>query len=167
MLISFQLSLPICLSRNEDRVQPEAVLQDEQVGIEPKLPIPVLHRLGNDDPEVQVHASAAFRHVAEAGCYPRRLQDIRGNHFSVLVLDGTHDQHLVTVRVFHDHRVPARLRGHLDFRQFFLVGDDHLGTQGLAAEPFQFSLGTAAGQADECHQDGPRYPPLLHCYRNL
>ena len=161
------MSLPIGLSRNEDGVQPEAVLPDEQVGIEPELPIPVLHRLRDDDPEVQVHAPAAFRHVAEAGSNPRCLQDIRGNHLSVLVLDGAHDQNLVTVRIFHDHRVSARFRGHLDFRQFLLVGDDHLGAQGLAAEPFQFPLGTASGQADECHQDGPRYPPFLHCYRNL
>ena len=167
MLISFELGFPIRFSRDEDGVQPEAVLPDEQVGIEPELPVPVLHRLGNDDPEVQVHAPAALRYVAEAGCDPRRLQDIRGHHFSVLVLDGAHDQHLVAVRVFHDHRVPARFRGHFDFRQFLLIGDDHLGAQGLAAEPFQFPLGAAAGKADECHQDGPRYPPFLHRYRNL
>ena len=153
MLVPLQLRLPVAFSRDEDRVQPEAVFRHEQVRVEAELPLAVLHRFRHDDPEVEVHLAAPFRHVAEAGRHPGRLEDIRGDHLSVLVLDGPHDQHRVSVRVFHDHRVPAGFPAHRDLRQLLLVGDDHLGGEGLAAEPFQFSLGAAAGEKEGGQED--------------
>ena len=158
MLVTLQLRFPVAFARDQDRVQPEAVLRHEQVRVETELPVPVLHRLGHDDPEVEVHFAAPFRHVAEAGRDLGRLDDIRGDHLSVLVLDGPHDQHLVPVRVFHDHRIPAGFPAHRNLRQLLLVGDDHLGGQGLAAEPLQFSLGAAAGGEENGQQDRTSQP---------
>ena len=149
MLVSLQLRFPVAFACNQDRVQPETVLRHEKVRIEAELPVPVLHRFRNDDPEVEVHLAAPFRDVAETGRDLGRLDDIRGDHLSVLVLHGPHDQHLVSVRVFYDHRVPAGFPAHRDLRQFLLVGDDHLGGQGLAAEPLQFALGAAAGDEED------------------
>ena len=160
MFVSLQLRLPVALARNQDRVQPEAVLRHEKIRIETELPVPVLHRFRYDDPEVEVHLAAPFRHVAEAGRNPGRLDDIRGDHLSVLVLDGPHDQHFVPVRVFHDHRVPAGFPAHRDLRQFLLVGDDHLGAQGLAAEPLQFPLGATAGDEEGSQQDRTSQPHM-------
>ena len=158
MLVPFQLRLPVAFARNEDRVQPEAVLRHEQVRVETELPFAVLHRFRNDDPEVQVHLAAPFRHVAEAGRHPGRLDDIRGDHLSVLVLDGPHDQYFVSIRVFHDHRVPAGFAAHHDLRQLLLIGDDHLGGEGLAAEPLQFPLGAAAGEQEGGQEDRTSQP---------
>ena len=158
MLVPLQLRLPVAFARDQDRVQPEAVLRHEQVGVEAELPVPVLHRFRHDDPEVQVHLAAPLRHVAEAGRHLGRLDHVRGDHLSVLVLDGPHDLHLVPVRILHDHRVPAGFPAHRDLRQFLLVGDDHLGGEGRAAEPLQFALGAAAGDEEDGQENRASQP---------
>ena len=122
LLITPQLCLPVVVSGNIDALQPERVFQYKHVGIKAELPSGVLHLLRNHHLELQVNPAVAFGHVAEAGCHAGGFQNVRSHHVSVLVLDGFHNEYVVSFRILHHQRVPVRGRcPEIQFRQEFLL----------------------------------------------
>ena len=166
LLVPPELGLPVTFPGDQDGIQPDAVFLHEQVRVEAQLPVPVLHRLRDDDPEIEIHFPVPFGDVPEAGRNLGRLEHVRCDHLPVLILYGPHDQYLVPVRILHDHRIPPGLGAHGDLGQFLVVGEGHPRRHLLPPDAVQFSLGRTSGEATKGY-DGRKDHPSVHLYRYL
>ena len=109
MLVAFQLRFPVVFSCDDDPVKPDAVSEDEHIGMEPQLPAAVHQRLRHHYLELQVYLAVPFRHVSETRGHEGGVDDIAGYHLAVHIFYGLHYEELVPVVVGHLERVPARL----------------------------------------------------------
>ena len=107
LLVALELRLPVVPSGDDHRLETYAIPEDVHVREEAQLPLRVLHRLRDDDLELQVHLPVTFRHVAETGGDHGRVDDVVRHHLPVLVLHGVHEEHLLTVESRHADGVPA------------------------------------------------------------
>ena len=119
-LVAAKLRLAVVASRDDDRLQADAVLEDVHVRVETQLPAAVEHLLGNDDLETEVDPPVTLRHVAEAGRDDRGVDDLARDHLARgLVPDGLHQDELPSFGVRHADGVAAAggdgapLLGHL------------------------------------------------------
>ena len=123
LLVSAQLRLAVVRSRDHHVIQPQAVFQHVQVGVQAQLPAGVLHLLRYDHLELQVDPSVAFGHIAEAGRHDGGIQPLRGHHFPRLLIPyRLHQYHLPSLQVRHAQRIPPRRAAGRNGRQLRPVG---------------------------------------------
>ena len=154
LFVSSQLRFAVSAAGDEDGFQADAVFQDKQVGIETQLPVAVLHLFRDQDLEAKVHASAAFRHIAEAGGDLGGIQGFMGHHFSVLVFDGFHNDDLPAFRVFYHQGIPVHGGSYIQGWKFPFLAQRQLGRHlTLPQLPEMGGRGTSGRQEQESQQE--------------
>ena len=94
--------------RDDDGLQPHAVLQDEHVRVELELPSGVHHLLGDDDLEAEVHLSVPLGYVSEPRGDYRSVDHVVRHHLpGLLVTDGFHEKKGLPVLTRHGDGVPG------------------------------------------------------------
>ena len=102
-LVALELGLAVGLAGDQNRVEPGAVLEDEEVRIEPELPPVVKHALRHCHEELEVDLSATLGDVLETGCHGRCVEHFSRYHFTCFfVLYGLHEEGVVAFCILDD-----------------------------------------------------------------
>ena len=122
-LVAPELAGSELASRDDDGLQPHAVLQDEHIRVELELPAGVHHLLRDNDLEAKVHPSVPLGYVSEPRGYDRRVDHIVRHHLpGLLVADGFHEKKGLPVLSRHGDGVPGGRCDDLPLLGYFISG---------------------------------------------
>ena len=122
-LVAAELPGSELASRDDDGLQPHAVLQDEHIRVELELPAGVHHLLGDDDLKSQVHPSVPLGYVSEPRGDDRRVDHVMRHHLAgLLVPDGFHEKECLPVLSRHGDGVPRGRCDDLPLLGYFISG---------------------------------------------